>query len=242
MELSEYQTQYDALQVIINEANKNVSFLKENAKDFGFYFSNNEFKKSKTILAYVVRCAYYDTYVGEKGAMYRGCEYAEEINDNLDIKALGEEVIALKEKSFKCAQEATPGPNYKPNPITSEEFELVFKKYSKYFPEYISYPQLKSYKYKKKGSSFYSSPSDVIDTTSFDREKHIKDCTKFIECFTYEYEQISYRYSGGNRPEECVDDSGFTIGKYDKKYIDIFEETSYEDEFDVYYHAGKVKW
>ena len=173
--------------------------------------------------------------------MYDGVQYAYEIEE-IDIKALGEEIIALKEKALRSALEATPGVNYKPNPMTPEEFEDIFKKYKDYFPEWISYPQLKSWKYQKKTSGLYISPSKMVDTITYDIERYIKDCTEFIECFSYENDQISYRYSGDNLPESCVDDSGFTIGSYDKKYIDTFVEKSYEDEFDVYSHGDSVKW
>jgi hypothetical protein len=126
--------------------------------------------------------------------------------------------------------------------MTSEENETVFEKYSNYFPEYIAYPQLKSYKYQKRTSGLYVSPSKMIDSVTYDTERHIKDCAEFIECFTYENDQISYRYASDGDQGECVNDSGFTIGLYDEKYIDTFKEKSYEDKFDVYGHCGSVKW
>ena len=56
MELEEYQSKYNALETIIKEANKNISALKADAKNHGFYFADNQFKIPKTILACVVRC------------------------------------------------------------------------------------------------------------------------------------------------------------------------------------------
>ena len=242
MELSEYQNQYDTLQVIIKETNELITNLKDKAKLSGFYFADNKFKKPKTILGCVVKYAYYSRYVVEAGAMFDGDEYAYRLKDKLDIKALGEELLTLKAKSAKCEEEATPGVNYKHNPMTSEEYEDVFKKYYHYFPEHISYPQLKSYKYQKRTSGLYVSSSEMVDTVTYDTERHIKDCAEFIKLFSYENDQISYRYASGNDQGECVNDSGFTIGLYDEKYIDTFIEKSYEDKFDVYCYGDSVKW
>lgn len=245
MNLEWFQTKFNSLDTIIKQAQKDISFLKEEATKSGFYFTNGEFKKPETILAYVLKYAYYSTYVGEKGAMYNGAEYAESLDYDdivIDIKAWGEELIALQEKAVKCFEEATPGPSYKPNPMTSEEFESVFKKYSPYLPEGLDYPSLQDWKYRKTTSGFYASPSKMIDTVSYDTERYIKDCTEFIQCFSYENNQISYRYNGRSRQEEFVNNSGFTIGLFEAKYIDTFKEVSYEDEFDVYSHADEVKW
>lgn len=239
MKLEEYQKELNNLLNIIYNSNKLINELKDKAKLDGFYCTHGTFDKYEKVMGYVSKYAYYTRYVAEAGSMYNGGQQAYRIED-IDIKQLGKELLALKEKALKSEEEATPGVNYKPNPMTNWEFEKVFKQYEEFYPEGLYYPKIEDYKNKTYG--FYTSPSSMTETATYNFEKYIEACTDFIECFTYENDKISYRFAGTSRPQNFVDDSGFDLGFYDSEYLDNFNNNSYEDEFDVYSHRGKVEW
>lgn len=242
MKLKDFQDKFNSYTEVIANSKKSISELKKEALSLGFYFADGTFKSNSTAIGCVYNYAYYSRYVGEKGAMYDGADYACTIDQTLDIEALGLELNVLKEKALKSMKEATPGPGWIPNPMTPEEFENFFKKFDEYYPEYISYPILKSWKYQKEKSDIYTSSNTLSKVYSYDTERFIKDCTDFIECFEYENGRINYRYCGRSRPEECVNGSGFTIGLFDKQYLDTYKEESYEDKFDVYNHRDTIEW
>lgn len=217
-----YQIQLNSLNEFKESVESQIADLIKSASLEGINLINNKFKKTGQIIGCVVRWAYYDTYVGEKGAMYRGGDYAfnasnEEsgyshgISDE-QFQSLYQTIIALK-------QYAVLGEN-----ITEEQFTELFERLKWFFPEYLRPPGKGDYEYKKKPNKF------------------IKDCKTIFEDLTAENNKISYRYSGESEPGECVDGSGFDLGYFDEVYIENFNEDSYEDEFDVFSWKDEISW
>jgi len=232
MTIEEYQHQYDIIQATIKAGKEAIKSLTEGAKADGFYLKDNKFKKSGTILAWVSRYAYYSRYVGEAGAMYNGSDFADIIEGTeLDFEKT---ILDLEHLKIDVAESRI---------LTSDDFERVFFPLRKYFPDYISYPQEKSWEYKKESPGLEPKNSNnKSKIITYDTEQYLEDCKEFLECITYANGILSYRYSGRSDQGELVNDSGFDIGYYDEKYIDNFKEHSYDDKFDVYSHAGEVKW
>jgi hypothetical protein len=239
MTITEYQSKYDFLQNTIKDFKFQLKSLIESAKIDEFYIKNDKFKKSGKVLAYVCREAYYSRYVGEAGAMYNGSDTAGTIDD-LDFEKIIDNLLFLK---LRIAEPYFSGHEDLNRPFTSEDFEKVFLPLRSYFPQYIGYPQEKSWEYKKELPNLQPKNSNnKSKIVTYDTERYIKDCKEFLECITYTDGILSYRYSGESDQGELVNDSGFDIGYYDEKYIDNFKDTSYEDKFDVYCHADEVKW
>ena len=213
MEIQEYQDKYEAYNNAIKAIKEDMKLLTTSAEKDGLYFANGIFKKSGTIIGCVIREAYYDKYVGERGAMYDGSQSA--YNTELTIEefdAMYDNIVALKEK------EITQGP------LSEEEYESVFEFLVDYFPERLYPPYRDAYEYKKNPNKYY------------------EDCVAFFEDITVSNKTISYRYIGEGDQGEYVDGSGFDLGHFDEKWITNFKSSSYENKFDVYGYHGQVKW
>lgn len=211
-----YQSQLNSLNELKKTVESQISDLINAASKEGINLINNKFKKTGQIIGCVVRWAYYDTYVGEKGAMYRGGDYAFNAEDELtgcggpkeQFEDLYQTIITLKQAEN----------------ITEEQFTELFGRLKWFFPEYLRPPGKGDYQYKRSPNKF------------------IKDCKKIFEDLTAENNKISYRYSGESEPGECVDGSGFDLGYFDEVYIENFNEDSYEDEFDVFSWKDEISW
>jgi hypothetical protein len=213
MDIQEYQDKYEAFDNAIKAIKTDIKELVTSAEKDGLYFTNGKFKKSGTIIGCVLREAYYDKYVGERGAMYNGSQSA------FDTKLTTEEFEEIYQAVVAIKQ--TPG--------TEEDYVKVVEMLQDYFPEHCFPPYPTDWTYRK-------------DVPNKNADKFLEHAIKFFEDITAENNKISYRYSGDGDPGEPVDDSGFDLGYFEQKWISNFKSSSYENKFDVYSYRGQVKW
>lgn len=218
IEADERQSGYDEVTCKIKALTAERDALVKEAEKSGFFFKNGRISANEIVIGTISKWAYYSKYVGEKGAMYDYGDSAYELE--LDFEALKSKVIALKARS--------------PKEITLEEYLSVFKSFRDELGEHLEISDEESL-IQKNWYIQQKTPEKIP-------EKILQDCEMYFAMLSYDTldDKLKFRYKGSSDQEEYVNDSGFDIGAYEKRFLEQYKGESFVDEFDAF--GDSVEW
>jgi hypothetical protein len=218
----DYQNELDNLNKQMAELKAKRTELEADLEENGYYVKNNKVQKTEKVWGAIVKWSYYSQYVGEKGSMHDHYQHATTVND----KDYHDIISAYKAKDLDKLDDLLGS-----NGLIGENFSLIVPKTR--YDHNASKVLFDVNGNKTSTSGYVPIPADKI------KAQEDRKLAMFTLTDTGLGEELSFRYKGSSDQGETVNDSGFTLGPFSKKYIDNYKSYSEEDDFDG---GGMISW